>query len=60
MDDAACDGGRVYASSRVILDAARNRLPVPVLAWCLLWRGIAVTLAANVAHGIKTGPWERL
>ncbi|GAA4898744.1 DUF2637 domain-containing protein [Streptomonospora salina] len=47
--------GLVYASSMVILDAARHNLRAPVLAWCLLWVGILATLAANVAHGIQNG-----
>jgi hypothetical protein len=48
--------GLVYASSMVILDAARNRLPPPLLAWVLLWLGITATLAANIAHGWEYGP----
>ncbi|WP_245646198.1 DUF2637 domain-containing protein [Nocardiopsis trehalosi] len=48
--------GLVYASSMVILDAARNRLPPPLLAWVLLWLGITATLAANIAHGWEFGP----
>jgi hypothetical protein len=48
--------GLVYASSMVILDAARRRLSPPVLAWVLLWVGITATLAANIAHGLEFGP----
>lgn len=47
--------GLVYASSMVILHAARHKLPVPVLARALLGLGIAATLAANVAHGADHG-----
>ncbi|WP_082127040.1 DUF2637 domain-containing protein [Allosalinactinospora lopnorensis] len=48
--------GLVYAASMVILDAARNHLRAPILAWGLLWLGIVATLAANIAHGIQNGP----
>jgi hypothetical protein len=48
--------GLIYASSMVMLDAARRRMPVPVLARWLLGLGIAATLAANVAHGLGQGP----
>jgi hypothetical protein len=47
--------GLIYASSMVMLDAARRRTPVPVLARWLLGLGIAATLAANVAHGLGHG-----
>jgi hypothetical protein len=43
--------GLIYASSMVMLDAARGTVPVPPLARWLLGLGIAATLAANVAHG---------
>jgi Protein of unknown function (DUF2637) len=46
----------VYASSMVILYAARHRLAVPSLARLLLALGIVATLAANVAHGWTEGP----
>ena len=46
-------GGLVYASSMVLLDSARRK--VPGLARRLLGRGIAATLAANVAHGLGHG-----
>lgn len=44
--------GLIYASSMVMLDSARRRVPVPRLARWLLGLGIAATLAANVAHGL--------
>jgi hypothetical protein len=47
--------GLLYASSMVMLDSARRRTPVPMLARWLLSLGIAATLAANVAHGIGHG-----
>jgi hypothetical protein len=48
--------GLIYASSMAMLDSARRGVPVPVLAWWLLSLGIAVTLAANVVHGLGHGP----
>ena len=48
--------GLIYASSMVMLDSARRRVPVPPLARWLLGLGIAATLAANVAHGLGRGP----
>ena len=48
--------GLVYASSMVVLYAARHRLPAPALARWLLALGIVATLAANVAHGWAAGP----
>src|SRR5258707_725250 len=50
LEPATIDG-LVYASSMVVLDAARHRLPVPGLARWLLALGVLATLAANVAHG---------
>ena len=47
--------GLIYASSMVMLDCARRKVPVPVLARWLLGLGIAATLAANVAHGLGHG-----
>jgi hypothetical protein len=47
--------GLIYACSMVMLDSARRKLPVPVLARWLLGLGIAATLAANVAHGLGHG-----
>jgi hypothetical protein len=51
--------GLIYASSMVMLDSARRKVPVPGLARWLLGLGIAATLAANVAHGLGTGPSGR-
>ncbi len=48
--------GLIYASSMVMLDSARRRMPVPTLARWLLGMGIAATLAANVVHA---RPWRR-
>jgi hypothetical protein len=48
--------GLIYASSMVVLDSARRRVPVPALARWLLGLGIAATLAANVAPGLGHGP----
>ena len=42
----------IYASSMVMLDSARRKVPIPALARWLLGLGIAATLAANVAHGL--------
>jgi hypothetical protein len=47
--------GLIYASSMVMLNAARRSMPVPALARWLLGLGIAATLAANVAHGLGHG-----
>jgi len=46
----------IYARSMVMLDSARRKTPVPALARWLLGLGVAVTLAANVAHGLGHGP----
>jgi hypothetical protein len=48
--------GLIYASSMVMLDSARRKMPIPALARWLLGRGIGATLAANVAHGLGDGP----
>jgi len=48
--------GLIWASSMVMLDSARRKMPVPALARWLLGLGIAATLAANVAHGLGHGP----
>lgn len=48
--------GLVYASSMVLLSAARNDTRAPLLAWLLLWLGITATLAANIIHGLEHGP----
>jgi hypothetical protein len=55
LEPATIDG-LVYASSMVILYAARHRLPVPRLARWLLTLGIFATLAANMAQGWSHGP----
>jgi Protein of unknown function (DUF2637) len=47
--------GLVYASSMVVLYAARHRVPVPALARWLLGLGIAATLTANMAQGWSHG-----
>jgi hypothetical protein len=47
--------GLIWASSMVMLDSVRRGVPVPSLARWLLGLGIAVTLAANVAHGLGHG-----
>jgi hypothetical protein len=48
--------GLIYASSMVMLQAARRHVPVPALAVWLLALGIVATLAANVMHGLGDGP----
>ncbi|MFI7618023.1 DUF2637 domain-containing protein [Nonomuraea terrae] len=48
--------GLIFASSMVMLDAARRGLGVPWLARVALVLGIAATLAANVMHGWANGP----
>jgi hypothetical protein len=55
LEPATIDG-LVYASSMVILYAARHRAPVPRLARWLLGLGIAATLTANMAQGWSHGP----
>jgi Protein of unknown function (DUF2637) len=55
LEPATIDG-LVYASSMVVLYAARHRLPVPGLARWLLGLGIAATLTANMAQGWSHGP----
>jgi hypothetical protein len=47
--------GLVYASSMVVLYAARHRVPVPSLARWLPGLGIAATLTANMAQGWSHG-----
>jgi hypothetical protein len=46
----------VYASSMVVLYAARHRMAVPCRARWLLALGIAATLTANMAQGWSHGP----
>ena len=55
LEPATIDG-LVYASSMVVLYAARHRVPVPSLARWLLALGIAATLTANMAQGWSQGP----
>jgi len=55
LEPATIDG-LVYASSMVVLYAARHRIPVPSLARWLLGLGIAATLTANMAQGWSHGP----
>jgi len=55
LEPATIDG-LVYASSTVVLSAARHRVPVPALARWLLGLGIAATLTANMAQGWSHGP----
>ena len=55
LEPATIDG-LVYASSMVVLYAARHRVPAPRLARWLLGLGIAATLAANMAQGWSHGP----
>ena len=50
LEPATIDG-LVYASSMVVLYAARHRVPIPSLARWLLGLGIAATLTANMAQG---------
>jgi Protein of unknown function (DUF2637) len=54
LEPATIDG-LVYASSMVVLYAARHRVPVPSLARWLLGVGIAATLTANMAQGWSHG-----
>jgi hypothetical protein len=55
LEPATIDG-LVYASSMLVLYAARHRMPVPSLARWLLALGIAATLTANMAQGWSHGP----
>jgi len=54
LEPATIDG-LVYASSMVVLYAARHRVPVPSLARWLLALGIAATLTANMAQAWSHG-----
>jgi Protein of unknown function (DUF2637) len=54
LEPATIDG-LVYASSMVVLHAARHRVPVPSLARWLLGLGIAAILTANMAQGWSRG-----
>jgi Protein of unknown function (DUF2637) len=55
LEPATIDG-LVYASSMVVLYAARHGVPAPFLARWLLGLGIAATLTANAAQGWSHGP----
>ena len=55
LEPATIDG-LVWASSMVVLYAARHRVPVPALARWLPGLGIAATLTANMAQGWSGGP----
>ena len=55
LEPATIDG-LVYASSMVVLYAARHRVPPPALARWLLGLGIAATLTANMAQGWSHSP----
>ena len=48
--------GLIYASSMVLLNSARRKVPVPAPARWLLGLGIGATAAANAAHGLGHGP----
>ena len=48
--------GLIYAASMVLLNAARQGMKTPRLAYAALGLGIAATLAANVAAGLTYGP----
>lgn len=48
--------GLIYSSSMVMLQSARRKVRVSALALWLLALDIAVTLAANVMHGLGHGP----
>ena len=55
LEPATIDG-LVYASSMVVLYAARHRVPAPALARWLPGLSIAATLTANMAQGWSHGP----
>jgi len=48
--------GLIWAASMVVLDASRQRHPVPPLAKWSLAVGIMATISANLAHGLNHGP----
>jgi hypothetical protein len=54
LEPATIDG-LMYASSMMVLYAARHRVPVPSLARWLFGLGIAATLTANMAQGWSHG-----
>jgi hypothetical protein len=47
--------GLIYSASMVLLNAARQGIRAPRLAYLALGLGIAATLAANVAAGLRFG-----
>jgi hypothetical protein len=47
--------GLILAMSLVLLHEARENRPAPALARCMLWLGVAATVAANVAYGARSG-----
>lgn len=47
--------GLIAAASLVMLHAARNKLPVPLLSRLMLALGVGATVAANVAYGLPFG-----
>ena len=47
--------GLILAAGLVLLHAARQHAPTPVLARCMLWLGISATVGANVAYGAAFG-----
>ena len=55
LEPATIDG-LVWASSMVVLYAARHRVPAPFLARWLLGVGIVATLTVNMAQGWSHGP----
>ena len=48
--------GLIVAASLVLLHEARNGRGAPRLARVMLWLGIAATVGANVAFGVRFGP----
>jgi hypothetical protein len=48
--------GVILAAGLVLLHAARSEMAAPALARLMLWLGIAATVGANVAFGIRDGP----
>jgi len=47
--------GLILAASLVVLHEARAGRTAPALARCMLWLGVAATVAANVAYGARYG-----
>jgi hypothetical protein len=48
--------GLILAAGLVLLHAARNGGQAPPLGRCMLWLGIAATVGANIAYGVRYGP----